>query len=111
MKTYLISFGNSTQYLMDLPSGSDELADVKKDVEEYLEKNFPEIKALNYYDKMTVKEIPAADAKDYAGYEKFSAAAIPAIEKVLATEVEDEASLDRLNSNAAFGNISFKEDQ
>lgn len=100
-RSYIISFGNSSKYRITPETG--DLADIKKDVKDYLVKKFPQIKALDFYDKMTVEEITPENAAQYAGYKEFDADSIREIENVLSTEVEDARSLKELNSNAPWG--------
>lgn len=102
-KEYLVSFGNSRQYLLRADSQSETIDNLRREVRDYLEQKFPEMRGVDFYDKMSVKPIDEADEAKYAGYPQFGPAAIEEIKRVLSVEVEDAASLRRLNSNAAFG--------
>lgn len=99
---YVISFGNSSEYVMRV--GGERVIDTLRDeVKRYLHEKFPENKALKFYENMTVKEIPADREADYAGYQVFDPLSLEEIKRVLDTEIRDQESLQRLNSNAAFG--------
>lgn len=100
---YLISFGNSRQYVLHTDEKSETVEALHREIKDYLERKFPEIKGINFYDKFSVDRIPEDKEADYADYPRFSPSAIEEIKKVLSIEVEDEASLRRLNSNDAFG--------
>lgn len=100
----ILSFGNSAKYRLTLPD-CNKAEDVKKQVKAYLESKFPMLSDLDYYDTMTVTEVSGDKVADYAKYPEFGQNSVVAIEKVLATEVLDQESLERLNRNAPFDNI------
>lgn len=100
---YLVSFGNSSEYVLRTEEKSETLVAIRREIKEYLENKFPEMKGINFYDKISVTPISKDDETKYAEYPKFSPAAVEEIKKILSVEVEDAESLRRLNSNAAFG--------
>lgn len=103
MKTqsYIISFGNSTKYRIT-PS-PDELKDIKAEIKEYLVNKFPQLKALGFYEKMTVTPVDETNEKEYAGYKEFNENSIDEIKNVLSSEVRDARAVSELNSNAPWG--------
>ncbi len=101
---YIVSFGNSKKYVVHIDSKSQALNDLRQEIKGYLERKFPEMKGLNYYDKMTIKFVPKDEEAQYAGYPEFNAESVPEIKQTLASEVEDEASVRRLNDNDPYGN-------
>ena len=101
MKTYIISFGNSTKYRLNADEAS--LVDLKNDIRKYLVNKFPQISDLNFFDKMTVTEVDSANSAEYASYPEFNEKSICEIKQVLSTEVHDEESVRNLNSNAPWG--------
>lgn len=102
-KVYIISFGNSTKYRITPSNG--ELADIKSDVKEYLVKKFPEISALNFFDKMTVTAVDASNEAEYIGYSEFDEKSLSEIKSILKTEVETAESVRDLNNNAPWNNL------
>lgn len=102
-KEYLVSFGNSRQYLLRTDAKSETMENLRREVHDYLDQKFPEMRGIGFYDKISVKPIDKEEEAEYAGYPQFGPAAIEEIKRVLSVEVEDAASLRRLNSNAAFG--------
>ena len=101
MKTYIISFGNSTKYRLNADEAS--LANLKNDIRKYLVKKFPQISDLSFFDKMTVTEVNPGNSAEYASYPEFNEESVSEIKKVLSTEVRNEESVCRLNSNAPWG--------
>ena len=61
----IISFGNSTKYRLALDGRGGQVEDIRAEVREYLEKKFPALSALSFYDRMTV--IPVDGSNE--GYE------------------------------------------
>lgn len=95
---YIVSFGDSSNYR--LTADQDSLDKLEGDIKSYLEEKYPELSALKFYDKMTLKKVEEKDASKYAGYPEFNAESIKDIEKTLSTEVDDAADVSKLNSNA-----------
>lgn len=100
---YVVSFGNSKQYVVRLVSNSPVIDDLRQELKGYLERTFPRMQGLDYYAKMKVKYVPKEMEPEYAGYPVFTDGSIDEIKDILDTEAEDEASLRCLNSNDAFG--------
>lgn len=103
----LISFGNSTVYRLPVDKcDSGKIEDLKEDVRNYLDSRFPEMKALDYYSKMTVRHIDSDDAARYSSYPEFNEDAVRKIEETLDTEVRDHQSLEELNLNAPYAAVN-----
>lgn len=102
-KICIISFGNSAEYRLRLDNCGNDPDDIKAEVRDYLDRKFPTLSALNFYDKMTVIPVDEADAPKYAGYREFDDDSVREIEAVLTRDTEDYESLRRLNSNAPWG--------
>lgn len=103
-KTCIISFGDSAKYRVPAIECSDkDMKLVENEVKEYVKVKFPEIEALPYYSKLTIKEVDSTEAE---GYPEFNESAMKAIEKVLSTEVEDARSIDELDLNAPYSDIN-----
>ena len=100
-KAYIVSFGNSIKYRINATAGS--LDDIKSQIKSYLEKKFPQLASLKFYDKMTVIPVDSSNAAEYEGYKEFGDTSIEEIKRVLSREVENEESVSRLNSNAPWG--------
>lgn len=99
----IISFGNSTKYRLTLNEDPGQISDIKKEVTDYLAEKYPQLRALNFYDKVTVTPVTPENAAKYKDYEEFGPDSISQIKAVLSREVEDEESLHRLNSNEPWG--------
>lgn len=103
MKSYLVSFGNSKEYRIDMEQDTtSKLCDLKKSVAQYISSNFPELADKNFYESMTVKQIPDDEAAIYDAYPYFSADSLSEIEGVLAREIHDMEDVELLNRNAPY---------
>ena len=98
---YIISFGDSTKYRFTPDEST--LDSVRRDIKSYLASKFPQLSAPEYFEHMTVTEVNAGNEDEYKDYPEFNADSIGEIKQVLSTEVKDEESLRRLNSNAPWG--------
>ncbi len=106
MKSYLISFGNSKQYRLDIErDSSSQLCDIKKSVGEYISSNFPTLADKNFYESMIVKQIPDDKSHDYDAYPAFGNDSIPEIEAVLVREIHDMEDVAVLNRNAPYDDL------
>ena len=104
-KLYLVSFGNSSKYLLrDTASGKDSLlTKIEAELNGYLRTKFPD-EAFTYYTAPKVEEVLNAD--DYKGYPVLDEKAMNSVKEVLAREVANMASQDKLDSNAPFANVN-----
>lgn len=103
MKSYLISFGNSKNYRLDIQDdNSSTICDLKKSVADYISANFPAVADKNFYESMIVKQIPENQSRDYDGYPVFSAESLHEIEGVLSCEIHDMEDVAILNRNAPY---------
>lgn len=101
-KYYVISFGNSKKYKVPADD-SKTIECAKEDIAKYLTEKFPSVDYLSFYKHITINEEPGSEADQY---EDLECAKIEDIEKVLGVEVKDMESLDLLNRNAPFDDIS-----
>lgn len=102
-ETCVISFGDSAEYrLPDIPTEGAEISKVEKDVKSFLKAKYPQLAALPFYSKMTVRKMKETEALQYP---EFSPAALDNIKKTLAAEVADARSIAELNLNAPFSDI------
>lgn len=102
-ETCVISFGDSAVYrLPDIPTEGAEISKVEKDVKAFLKAKYPQLEALPFYSKMTVRKVKEEDAIKYP---EFSPAALEDIKKTLAAEVADARSIAELNLDAPFSDI------
>lgn len=109
MKTVcIISFGNSTKYRLTIDKGCDQVSDIKAEVKDYLEKKFPTLSSLNFYDKISVVPVDVSNCEKYKDYPEFDDDSIDEIKKVLSREVESYEDVRNLNSNAPWGSNSSK---
>ncbi len=104
-KTYLVSFGNSSQYILhDSASGKEsKLTRIEDELNSFLKEKFPD-EAFAYFTSPHIKEIEKPE--DYAGYPELDSAALDQIKKVLLTEVKNFESQQELDSDAPFANVN-----
>lgn len=102
-ETCVISFGDSATYrLPAIESNGRDLSKVAEDVKAWLKAKFPQLTALPFYSKMTVRKMNEADAK---AYPEFNPNSLKTIKETLASEVADAMSIKDLNLNAPFANV------
>ena len=100
MSEYVISFGDSAKYRIEAPFS--DLDGIRDYVKEFLRNKFPDASNLGYFEKIDVIKVDDTNRAKFAAYPVFDEKALEKIKSVLSTEVEDRASLSRLNSNAPF---------
>lgn len=107
-KTYLVSFGNSRQYLYrqsgNEATGSNGITEIEKQLTDSLAKKFPQA-PISYYTTAKISEINTADMKNYLGYPELDPRAVKEIEETLATGIEDENALLSLDRDAPWSNV------
>lgn len=99
----IISFGNSTKYRLALDGRGGQVEDIRAEVREYLEKKFPALSALSFYDRMAVIPVDGSNEEVYRGYREFDENSVSEIERVLSREVEGYEDVRDLNSNEPWG--------
>lgn len=104
---YIVSFGDSRQYRM-MYDGKDAdhsplLTEVETELNDYLKAEFPE-DAYTYYTTPRVVPIEWSDREEYMDYPELDRKAIEDIKQVLASEIRDMNSTDRLDRNAPYAN-------
>lgn len=104
----IISFGNSTKYRLDLGKDNLRIADIKAAVHDYLQKKFPTLGALNFYDRMSVVAVDPSEIEKYKDYKPFDNRSVDEIRSVLSREVEGYEDVRSLNSNEPWGSNSSK---
>lgn len=106
MKTFVVSFGNSRKYRVEsCCADSPAIKDVKKEVLEFLKEKFPLLDADRYYDYIEVVELTPENREEYGDCPLLTPGAVSEIKDTLTTEVLDEESLRRLDSNAPYADI------
>ncbi|MDE5843695.1 MAG: hypothetical protein K2H35_08180 [Muribaculaceae bacterium] len=106
-KLYLVSFGNSDQYILrDTNSGEkSSLMRIETELNSFLRNKFPD-ETFAYFTTPKVEDLGEVAAEQYSSYRKLDAAAIEEIKKVLVREVRDMESNDSLNSDAPYANVN-----
>lgn len=115
-KLYIVSFGNSRQYLMEhtVPSGSDQLhkpdpfAAVEATLRAFLSRHLTEEGDFTYYTSARATEICGGHRERYAGFPVLNGNAIREIEAGLLKEVKSDRESRRINLNAPFAQILGK---
>ncbi|MDE6006885.1 MAG: hypothetical protein K2G67_04975 [Muribaculaceae bacterium] len=103
-ETCVISFGDSATYrISDIAAEGVELPKIEKEVKVFLKEKFPQLTALPYYSKMTVRKMKLEDALKYP---EFSSNALDNIKKTLAAEIADARSIAELNLDAPYSDIN-----
>lgn len=103
MESYLIHFGDSSEYRIDLPAGEpSELCDVKAKIEHFIDSAHPGLCGKKFYEKMSVRKISPEDLHNFSSYPEFGPDSVEEIKKVLDTEILDDLSVSELNLNAPF---------
>ena len=101
----IISFGDSEKFRLSLPDGSSEIRDIQSEVKSFLNKKYPNLAGLNYYDAVTVTPVAPQDAAQYDGYPVFNESAVTQIKHTLEREVENYENQRVLNRNAPWSEI------
>lgn len=106
-KLYIVSFGNSKQYLLkDTKSGEKSaLAKIEKNLNDYLREQFPD-DSFTYYTSPKVSEVDPSHESEYRSYQKLDDNAISAIKSALVREVRDMNSTKELNEDAPYSNVN-----
>lgn len=106
-RLYLVSFGNSDQYILrdGAASKESELARIEAELNAFLRSKFPD-ETFAYFTTPHVKEITAEEMSRFEGYAPLDAAAIESIEKVLEREVREMEANRQLNDNSPFANVN-----
>lgn len=112
-KLYIVSFGNSRQYLMEhtVPAGSDQLrkpdpfAAVEAALRAYLSRHLPEEGDFAYYTSARATEISGDHRERYAGIPLLNDDSLQDIEKELLREVASDRASRRIDLNAPFAHI------
>ena len=104
-KYYLVSFGNSSTYILHATaSGKDSLlTKIEAELNGFLRDKFPD-EAFAYYTAPRVEDID--NSADYASYPRLDAKAMEDIKDVLSREVSNMESQNRLDSNAPYANVN-----
>lgn len=104
-KRYLVSFGNSSQYILhDTSTGKDSLLTrIEGELNDYLREKFPD-EAFAYFTSPKVKEI--LNPSDYEGYAPLDDKAVADIKRVLDREIENLESQTSLDADAPFANVN-----
>lgn len=106
-KIYLISFGNSNQYVVrDTEAGEkSRLMKIESELNEYLREKFPD-ETFSYFTSPRVEELGDNGAEALEKYDALDDKAIENIKKVLSVEVENMAANKKLDSDAPFANVN-----
>lgn len=111
-RLFIVSFGDSDKYRVEFEDKSTNpyehpypLASVEKELNEYLNKQFPG-KTFAYYTTPRVTEVSWAHRDQYLDYPELDADAMEAIKKVLKVEVENMESNKRLDNNAPYADVN-----
>lgn len=111
-RLYIVSFADSEQYRYEFKSNepieslkhSCPLDAIADRLYSSLKNRFPD-EPIAYYTTPKVVEISWLNRDKYKGYPLLDESAVEEIETLLATEIEDQMSLQNLNSNAPFDSI------
>lgn len=111
-RLYIVSFADSEQYRYefksDLPMEALDHESPLREIEDRLYKNlkarFPD-EPIAYYTTPKAVEVSWLNRDKYKGYPLLDDAAVGTIESLLASEIEDQMSLQNLNSNAPFDQL------
>lgn len=103
MKRYIVSFGDSRKYHVDLDDSAYVMeSDVKRKILGWLKDKYPLLNADRYYDSMKVREVPADTDSSYP---LLDATALADIKRSLSTEIADAASVRSLDNDAPYSDI------
>lgn len=109
---YIVSFGDSRQYRMRFDGDEKALLqsplikEIEKKSVDYIKSKESQGSHACRFATPTVEAVASGDEGKYSDLPVLDAAAIPEIEKILFTEVEDMRSLRELNRNAPFDDSS-----
>lgn len=106
-KLYLISFGNSKEYILsDTREGRDaKLYKLEKTLNDFLKERFPQ-DSFAYYTTPKVTELNPAHYARYASYPPLDSADVEEIEEVLEKEVVNMNFQNKIDSNAPYANVN-----
>lgn len=106
-KVYLVSFGNSDEYVLrDGAAGKDSaLTSIEAELNAFLRSEFPD-ETFAYFTTPKVTEISEGNVEKYAGYPVLDAKAVDTIKHVLEREVKDMEANKVLNDNSPFANVN-----
>lgn len=111
-RMFIVSFGNSREYKLEVADTGDSkalmhknpLEEVETEIKEFLTNRFPG-ETFAYYETPKVTEVSADDTR-FTDFPELNQDAVKEIEKVLVTQIEvrdDDSLLDR---NAPFDNLN-----
>lgn len=111
-RLYIVSFADSEKYRFefnsDEPAGalqhSSPLVEIEERLCKTLKAKYPD-EPIAYYVTPKAVEVSWSNRDKYKDYPLLDEEAVKTIEALLASEIEDQMSLQELNSNAPFDDI------